>query len=305
MNNNTLNLFEVVNKLANKEKLSISEQRINDNATKKAKEFGIAPTSQFSFETRDLIKPNWANSDTKYISNDKDLTELINRVTFVENVKNSTKFPYVEFQNIKWGTPTNNGLIENEKVHKANRLAERLSISKLLLLSQPDFQLNMEQMAINALYQKLFSTMFSTAEENTTENEESPKGLIDENDVIIISGVTDLIDLQGDVDKVTDKGIFIISPTAKKQLNNLQLTSNIFYNNLLLNSPYICTNLVEDGYLIYIDLSKVCLTQFGLMGISVDAYTHAKDGYTDVIVEGYFDYSLANEKFIKVGKFIV
>ena len=303
MNKDTLNLFQVVNKLANKEKLSISEQRINDNATKKAKEYGIAPTAHFSFETRDLVKPNWANTDTHYISNDKDLTQLISRVTFVENVRNSTKFPYVEFENIKWGTPTNNGLIENEKVHKANRLAERLSISKLLLLSQPDFQLNMEQMAVNALYQKLFSTMFSTAEENTTENEESPKGLINEDDVITISGVTDLIDLQGDVDKVSDKGIWVISPTAKKELNNLQLTSNIFCNGMFLNSPYICTNLVEDTYLIYIDLSKVCLTQFGLMGVSVDAYTHAKDGYVDVIVEGYFDYSLANNKFIKVGKF--
>jgi hypothetical protein len=303
MNKDTLNLFQVVNKLANKEKLSISEQRINDNATKRAKEFGIAPTAHFSFETRDLVKPNWANSDTKYISNDKDLNELISRVTFVENVRNSTKFPYTEFQNVKWGTPTNNGLIENEKVHKANRLAERLSISKLLLLSQPDFQSSMEQMAVNALYQKLFSTMFSTAEENTTENEESPKGLINADDAITISSVSDIIDLQGDVDKVSDKGIWVISSTAKKALNNYQLTSNIFYNNLLLNSPYICTNLVEDTYLIYIDLSKVCLTQFGLMGVSVDAYTHAKDGYTDVIVEGYFDYSLANEKFISVGKF--
>jgi len=303
MNNDKLNLFQIVNKLAAKEKLSISETRINDNATKKAKEYGIAPTSQYNFEMRDLIKPNWANSETHYISNDKDLTELISRVTFVDNVKNSTKFPYVEFQNVKWGTPTNNGLIENEKIHKANRLAERLSISKLLLLSQPDFQSNMEQMAVNALYQKLFSTMFSTAEESLTENEESPKGLINADDAITISGVTDLIDLQNNVDKVSDKGIWIISPSAKKELNNLQLTSNIFYNNLLLNSPYICTNLVEDTYLIYVDLSKVCLTQFGLMGVSVDAYTHAKDGYTDVIVEGYFDYSLANEKFIKVGKF--
>ena len=305
MNNNTLNLFEVVNKLANKEKLSISEQRINDSATKKAKEYGIAPTSHFNFELRDLVKPNWANSDTKYISNDRDIKEFLNRVTFVENVKNSTKFPYVEFANVKWETPTNNGLIENEKIHRANRLAERLSISKLLLLSQPDFQSSMEHMAINALYQKLFSTMFSTAEENTTENEESPKGLINNDDAITISGVTDLIDLQNNVDKVSDKGIWIISPSAKKELNNLQLTSNIFCNGMLLNSPYICTNLAEDGYLLYIDLSKVCVTQFGLMGVSVDAYTHAKDGYTDVIVEGYFDYSLANEKFINVGKFIV
>ena len=303
MNNDKLNLFQVVNKLAAKEKLSLTEQRINDNATKMAKEFGIAPTAHFNFEMRDLVKPNWANSDTKYISNDKDIKEFLNRVTFVENVKNSTKFPYVEFANVKWGTPTNNGLIENEKIHRANRLAERLSISKLLLLSQPDFQSSMEQMAINALYQKLFSTMFSTAEEISTPNEESPKGLINADDAISISGATDLIDLQNNVDKVTDKGIFIISPSAKKELNNLQLTSNIFCNGMLLNSPYICTNLVEDTYLLYIDLSKVCLTQFGLMGVSVDAYTHAKDGYVDVIVEGYYDYSLANEKFISVGRF--
>lgn len=305
MNNDKLNLFQVVNKLANKEKLSINETRINDLATKRAKEYGIAPTAHFNFEMRDLIKPNWANSDTKYISNDKDLTELISRVTFVDNVKNSTKFPYVEFQNVKWGTPTNNGLIENEKIHRANRLAERLSISKLLLLSQQDFQSNMEQMAVNALYQKLFSTMFSTAEESITPNEESPRGLINDDDAITISGATDLIDMQNNVDKVTDKGIWLISPTAKKQLNTLNLSTPIFYNNQLLNSPYICSNLCEDGYLIYIDLSKVCLTQFGLMGISVDCFTHAKDGYTDVIVEGYFDYSLANDKFIKVGKFIV
>ena len=303
MNNDKLNLFQVVNKLANKEKLSTSEQRINDLATKRAKEYGIAPTAHFSFETRDLVKPDWANSETHYISNDKDLTELISRVTFVENVRNSTKFPYVDFENIKWGTPTNNGLIENEKIHKANRLAERLSISKLLLLSQPDFQLNMEQMAINALYQKLFSTMFSTAEENTTENEESPGGLINADDAITISGVSDIIYIQNQVDKVSDKGIWVISPTAKKELNNLQLTSNIFCNGMFLNSPYICTSLAEDGYLLYIDLSKVCLTQFGLMGVSVDCFTHAKDGYTDVIVEGYFDYSLANSKFISVGKF--
>lgn len=303
MTNNTLNLFSIVNKLANKETLTIAEQRINDTAIKKAKEFGIAPTSQFSFELRDLVKPNWANSETHYISNDKDVTELLNRCTYIENVKNSTKFPYVEFQNVKWGTPTNNGLIENEKVHKANRLAERLSISKLLLLSQTDFQANMEQMAVNALYQKLFSTMFSTAEENTTANEESPKGLINDDDAITISGTSELIELQNDVDKVSDKGIWIISPTAKKELNTIALTNNIFYNDMLLNSPYICTNVVEDGYLLYIDLSKVCVTQFGLMGVNVDAFTHAKDGYTDVIVEGYFDYSLANSKFISVGKF--
>ena len=303
MNNDKLNLFEIVNKLAAKEKLSLTEQRINDNATKKAKEFGIAPTSHFNFEMRDLVKPNWANSETHYISNDKDIKELLNRVTYVENVKNSTKFPYVEFENIQWGTPTNNGLIENEKIHKANRLAERLSISKLLLLSQQDFQGNMEQMAVNALYQKLFSTMFSTAEESITPNEESPKGLINDDDAITISGVTDLIDLQNNVDKESDKGIWLISPTAKKQLNTLNLSTPIFYNNQLLNSPYICTSLAEDGYLLYIDLSKVCVTQFGLMGVSVDAYTHAKDGYTDVIVEGYFDYSLANSKFISVGKF--
>ena len=117
MNNDKLNLFQIVNKLAAKEKLSISEQRINDNAIKRAKEFGIAPTSHYNFELRNLVKPDWANSETHYISNDKDLTELISRVTFVENVRNSTKFPYVDFENIKWGTPTNNGLIENEKIH--------------------------------------------------------------------------------------------------------------------------------------------------------------------------------------------
>ena len=64
MNNDKLNLFQVVNKLANKEKLSTSEQRINDLATKRAKEYGIAPTAHFSFETRDLVKPDWANSET-------------------------------------------------------------------------------------------------------------------------------------------------------------------------------------------------------------------------------------------------
>ena len=303
MNNDKLNLFQVVNKLANKEKLSISETRINDNAIKRAKEFGIAPTSQFSFETRDLVKPNWITNDTNYIINDKDVNELLSRCTYYENVRNSIKFPYVEFQNVKWGTPTNNAFVENEKVQKANRLAERISISKILLLQQPNLQYNMEQMAINALWQKLFSTMFSTAEECTTPNEESPKGLIDEDDVITISGVTDLIDIQNQVDKVSDKGIWIVSPSAKKELNNLQLTSNIFCNGMLLNSPYICTNLAEDGYLLYIDLSKVCLSQFGVMGVSVDAYTHLKDGYIDVVVDGFFDYSLANSKFISVGKF--
>jgi len=281
----------------------LQEKRINENAINKAKEFGYNATSQYNFEFRSLISPNWQNSDTFWRAKDNDIQTFINGVTLLENCKNSIKFPYNEFTNVVWGTPSNDHDTENAKLLKANRLAERISISKEMILSEPNIESTLTDLAINAIYQKLFSTMFSTASANTQTLNESPSGLIDTENIISVSAITDIIALQNDVDKYSDKAIWLVSPEAKKELNTMQLNTPIFYNNKLLNSDYICTNLVEDGYLIYIDLQKVALAQFGVIGITVDNYTHAKDGYIDIIIDTYFDYSLADTKYISVGQF--
>lgn len=299
-----INIFEIAQKLANKETLTAEEKRINENAIKKAKESGVAPTSQFNFELRNLVKPNWQRTDAHYMNKTNDIDKLLQSVTFIDNCKNSMKYPYVDFTTLKWGeSSSEKATVENNKVHSAKRLSARLSISKLMLLSQPSFQTAMSEMALYAIYQKLFSSIFSTSEGNEGIYNEEPKGLIDAANAVTISGLTDIMSLQTDVDKVSDCGFWVISPTAKTELNKLQLSNNIFYNNMLLNSPYICSNLVEDNYLVYVDLSKICVTQFGVAGLTVDNYTHAKDGYCDVIVECFFDFSIANDKFIKVGKF--
>ena len=299
-----INIFDIALKIANKENLTAEEKRVNENAIKKAKESGVAPTSQFNFELRYLVKPNWQRTDAHYIQRKNDIDRLLQSVTFVDNCKNSMKYPYVDFTTLKWGeSSTEKATVENNKVHTAKRLSARLSISKLMLLSQPSFQSAMSEMALYAIYQKLFSTIFSTAEGNDGIYNEEPKGLIDAANAVTIGGVADIMTIQKDVDKVSDSGFWVISPTAKTELNKLQLSNSIFYNNMFLNSPYISTNLAEDGYLIYVDLSKICVTEFGVAGLTVDNYTHAKDGYCDVIVECFFDFSIANSKFIKVGKF--
>ena len=115
MNNDKLNLFQVVNKLENKEPLTLQEKRIKENAINKAKEFGYNATSQYNFELRSLISPDWQKSDTYWRAKDNDIQTLLNSVTLLENFKNSIKFPYNEF-NVVWGVPSNDHETGNAKL---------------------------------------------------------------------------------------------------------------------------------------------------------------------------------------------
>ena len=299
---NNINLFEIVNKLANKKELTIKEKRINDEAIKKAHAHGYNSTSQFNFEMRDLINGNnMQNVEVKqYLTKDNDnINTLFEKVVFVDNSTSSYKFPFVEFNNVAWGIPNDSITIENKKTLKANRLAAKISLSKSVLQSNENIEEQLTELAITAIYQKLFESIFS----NSSGDTEQPEGIIYNISAYTLSDVESLTNLQYNIDKFADNCIWLISPKAKQKLNEINATSKIFDNGKLLNSDYIFTNLVNDGYLLYVDLSKLVISQFGVCGITCDTYTQAKEGKVIITLDTYFDYSFADNKYLGVGVF--
>ena len=80
-------------------------------------------------------------------------------------------------------------------------------------------------------------------------------------------------------------------------------TNRLFDNNKLLQSDIVYTNDIANDYLIYVDLQKVLLANFGVIGITLDNVTKSVEGKTILTIDGYFDYDIANNTFLSVGKF--
>ena len=308
MENKSINLNNVINNIINKRNFSIEEKRINDKCEKSLKEKGIAHNGQFNFELRDIIKvaePYYVGhkkTETFVLKNDA--ADLINRVNYFENNVNDLNVPFVSSANVAWGGEVekvldSNPQLESKKL-KPHRLSTYVDYSKAFLnCTDDEVSQKVNESIVNAIYNKLFATIFS----DETETYDHPKGLFDGITQFAISNVEHLTDMQYAIDKKGNSNTWIISPQAKQELFKLSTNYPLLQNNELLNSPAICTNLIDDGFICYLPLEYLVIAEWSVISLNVDNYTKATSGKVRVFIDAWFDFDLLGTDNIAVGYF--
>lgn len=308
MENKNINLNSVINNIINKKNFSIEEKRINDKCEKALKEKGIANSAQFNCELRDIIKvgePYYVgNKKTETFVLKNDAAELLEKVNYFENNVNDLNVPYVSAANVEWGEEVAQAIDANPQLEskklKPHRLSTYVDYSKAFLnCTDDEVSQKVNQSIVNAVFNKLFQTIFSDVEETQAH----PKGLFDGVVQYAISSIENITDMQYAIDKKGNSNTWIISPQAKQELFKLSTNYPLLNNNQLLNSPAICTNLCDDGYICYLPLDLLVIAEWGVMSLNVDNVTHAWDGKVRVYIDAWFDFDLLGDDNIAVGYF--
>ncbi len=299
-----IKLFETIKRLTSKQDLQINERIINERAIEKAKENGINTEGQFNFELRQLIKSAQIYGDTNtpsplYYTN-PDVSNIMERVFYIGDCKNNFSVPYISADAAQWrpeGVPSSdpNNEVESRRL-TPHRLCTQITLSKTLLnCASEEVEQKIKDALINAIYEKLISSIFS---ENVL-----PNGLFLGVQPTTISTKDELIDFQYQQDKLTSNNVWIISAGAKKAINKMDFNP-LITDNKLLNSEAICTSLCKDGFIAYLPLNYLCIAEWNVTSISVNPITKAADGKVDIYVDAYFDFAMANDTLIKVGQFV-
>ena len=310
MEKNTINLNNVINNIINKKNFSIEEKRINDKCEKSLKEKGIAHNAQFNFELRDIVnvQPPYyvGNKKTETFVLKNDAAELLEKVNYFENNVMDLNVPFASAANVAWGGEVarvldSNPQLESKKL-KPHRLSTYVEYSKAFLNCVDDeVSQKVNESIVNAIYNKLFQTIFS----DETETYNHPKGLFDGITPSQIGATETLCEMAYRMDVNANKNTWIISPKAKNEINQMAVSLRfpLLNNNQLLNSPAICTNLCQDGYICYLPLDLLIIAQWGVMSLNVDNVSHAWEGKVRVYIDAWFDFDLMGNDNIAVGYF--
>ncbi|MBQ4022473.1 MAG: phage major capsid protein [Prevotella sp.] len=308
METKKLNMVDVINRITAKQNLTIEEKNINDKCSKQLKEKGISHNGQFNFEMRNIIKvaePYFVgNKKTETFVLKNDAAELIQKVNYFENNVNDLNVPYVSSANVAWGGEVakvldSNPQLESKKL-KPHRLSTYVDYSKAFLnCTDDEVSQKVNESIVNAIYNKLFQTIFSDVEESDAH----PKGLFNGITPSTITTTEDLTNMQYAIDKKHNGNVWVISPQAKQKLLKMGTNYPLLQNNELLNNPAICTNLCDDGYICYLPLDLLVIAQWGVMSLNVDNYSLATSGKVRVYIDAWFDFDLLGNENIAVGHF--
>lgn len=297
-----IKLFETINRLINKQNFQANENKINERGIIKAKENAINTIGAFNCELRQLIDASFFE-DTKMPSAQyyasPDVAKIMERVFYIPDCKNNVSVPYIGADSAQWcldGAPISepNNTISSRKL-KPHRLCTKVTLSKTLLNStSQEVEQKIKDALVNAIYEKLIATIFST--------NNNPDGLFFNVQPTTISTKDDLIDFQYSQDKQTSNNVWIISAGAKNAINKMDFHP-LINDDKLLNSEAICTNLCDDGFIAYLPLNYLCVAEWNIMSINVNPITKAIDNEVEIFVDCYFDFGMANDKLISLGKF--
>ena len=302
-------LFKEIRHLNTNKRLSSIGYKKSEDVRDKFQRNGITLNGQLNYETRDIINilpPFDVGSKTDFSVNhlNEDVAKILSKVIYLpDNVKN-VKVPFISPDSAQWCNETGYLPDQNHQITsaqlKGHRLSTRVIISNELINKDNDIlEQKITEAIINSIYEKLVATMFSD-EAQTTSN---PKGLFNGVEVVNITSIDDLLNMQYEMDKLSSDNTFLVSAGAKKAINELSANYPLIKDDKLLNSECICTNLVKDGFICYMPLRYLAVADWNAISFSINPITKAVDNETEIFVDCYFDYDLTKAGLIKVGRF--
>lgn len=307
---NTIN--NVLKKLLNKENFTQEEQEQNEEVESQMRAKGIAPIGAYHFSTRSLLTDN-INVDSyekaigdnvQPIDNIKGNDTILKQVHALKGLTTNAKVPYITSKGVDW-FETGYGKVNEDseilaKLLRPRRLTTNVLVSREMILND-GITNDFERVLMDAVQDKLVETIFSHSAEGT-DGKSTPKGIFNGLSSTTISNTTDLINMQYEVDKEKVNGVWVLSPNAKKWVQTKSTNYPLFSNNTLLNSKAYFDSRVEDGYITYLDLSKLYVADWEVSSVTIDPITKSKDGLVAIYIDFYCDFKYLDDKFIKVGK---
>lgn len=301
------NLLELISTLSENvgKELPKELNEINKRTIERSKEKGFVLSSEgFHIETRDIVNPTAlkGNSVNDIVDNFSH-SEILKNATFIPNLQNATKAPYLTSSNVNFaleGTSVNLTPVLSSKSLTPHRITTYVPVSKMVLNQCKDMGKQFQQILLKAVEDKLIETIFN----DLAETDERPKGILNGITPTTLTTIDNVVDMMLEVDKAKTNNTFIISPTAKAKLLKLSKNYSLLDNSTLFGSNFIVEPNLKDSYIVYLDLSKLIITQFGIDNIIVDPFSDSINGNTLITISSYYDWDfVGSSNFMKVAKF--
>lgn len=144
---------------------------------------------------------------------------------------------------------------------------------------------------VKAINSKLEATILGAESGTTTQ----PQGMFDAISATSVSGFSDIVDLEADIEDANVNGncVYVMSNKAKAALRAMakstKSTQLVFENGEVDGTKALNTSHIANKKYLYGDFSNLAIGQWGAIDLTVDPYTLARSGQIRLVVNCYFD----------------
>ena len=144
---------------------------------------------------------------------------------------------------------------------------------------------------VAAINNKLEATILGDESGTTTQ----PQGMFDAISATSVSGFSDIVDLEADIEDANVNGncVYVMSNKAKAALRAMakstKSTQLVFENGEVDGTKALNTSHIANKKYLYGDFSNLAIGQWGAIDLTVDPYTLARSGQIRLVVNAYFD----------------
>ena len=264
---------------------------------------------------KDYVQKNFVSAQQYY-------NPILDRVHKISNAHLDVEVPIL-YPTAEWkaeGAPSNDATKKLKRL-KPKRIVGQMTISKSFLHYHPEDDTEFINSMMEIVYDTLLSQMFSSNEES----EDAPKGLLnttyytttynvtkdddgvevvnevveEHNNTITINSANDLAVLMS-ATKCGGNGVFVLSPSAEQKL--LASNPNLYDNGKIFNREVIVVSQMESDYVAYLDLSKIVLVDWNIIGVDIDPVSLAHLNQVKLTTNYYCNFEYLREDTIAVGK---
>lgn len=158
---------------------------------------------------------------------------------------------------------------------------------------------------VKAINNKLEETILGAGSGSTTE----PEGMLHAISATSVSGFSDVVDLEADLEDANVYGdkIYLMGNKAKAALRvmpkSTKSTQLVMENGEVDGTKAISTSMIAGKKYVYGDFSNLAIGQWGnAIDITVDPYTLARSGQIRLVVNAYFDAKILRPEAFVVGE---
>ena len=323
-------LLNAINSIVNNKPLTEEERSFIAKGEKEMRDSGMSYAGQIQLpvsETRATIAVG-SEKSTVDVNTENILEALRGRnilvaagAKFMTGLVGDVQVPCLNGAQVNWEGETDTTADGNASMTSVKLQAKRLSCyvdvtKQFLMQTSEDAEAVLRQDLINAVNQKLESTIFGTGTGSTTE----PSGLFNTTaSPTLVEDFADLCDLEATIDgsNVLNETKYILANNVKAKFRctpkvvssttgtsaTATVASGAIYEKgeidgvEALNSSNVTAN-----YFAFGDFSNLAIGQWGAIDIIVDPYTKAADGMVRLVVNAYFDIKVLRSGAIAVGK---
>lgn len=184
------------------------------------------------------------------------------------------------------------------------RLTAYIDLSKQFLAQDSLGAENMiREDIVKAINNKLEETILGDASGTTTQ----PEGMFNAISATSVSGFSDIVDLEADLEDANVYGekIYLMSNKAKAALRAMakssKVTQLVFENGAVDGTKAINTSMIANKKYLYGDFSNLAIGQWGAIDLTVDPYTLARSGQVRLVINAYFDAKILRPEAFVAG----